>query len=132
MVETWGLTQLSRVEVVIGGEDVPVVTDLFVDAGATGFTAVSNVSGLGHSGYHQGRLLFNDRNALALLTVVLPAERERALLAGLHPLLAGLRPLLAHHSGGAARIGHLGQSPRVRPVTTTTANAEHRPSRVDR
>lgn len=125
MVETWGLTQLTRVEVVIGGEDVPVVTDLFVEVGATGFTAVSNVSGLGHSGYHQGRLLSNDRNALALLTLVLPAERARA-------LLAGLRPLLAHHSGGAAGLGHLGQSPRVRPVTTTTGNAEHRASRVTR
>lgn len=72
MDETWGLTQLTRVEVVVGGEDVPVVAELFSEVGATGFTAVSNVSGLGHSGYHQGRLLFNDRNALALLTVVLP------------------------------------------------------------
>ena len=88
MDETWGLTQMTRVEVVVGGEDVSVVTDLFSKVGATGFTLVSNVSGHGHSGYHQGRLLFNDRNALALLTVVLPAERAGALLEGLRPLLA--------------------------------------------
>jgi nitrogen regulatory protein PII len=88
MDDTWGLTKMTRLEVVIGGEDVPVVTNLFSEVGATGFTAVSNVSGLGHSGYHQGRLLFNDRNALTLLTVVLPAERAGALLAGLRPLLA--------------------------------------------
>lgn len=92
MDEAWGLTQLTRVEVVIGGEDVPVVAELFAQVGATGFTVVSNVSGLGHGGYHQGRLAFNDRNGLALVTVVLPAERVGA-------LLDGLRPLLAHRSG---------------------------------
>lgn len=92
MDEAWGLTKMTRVEVVIGGEDVAVVTELFSEVGALGFTVVSNVSGLGHSGYHQGRLLFNDRNALALVTVVLPAERAGA-------LLEGLRPLLAHRSG---------------------------------
>lgn len=92
MDEAWGLTLMTRVEVVVSGEDLPVVTRLFTEVGATGFTAVSNVSGLGHSGYHQGRLLFNDRNSLALLTVVLPPERTGA-------LLDGLRLLFAHRSG---------------------------------
>lgn len=92
MDESWALAQMTRIEVVIGGEDVPLITELLSEVGATGFTVVSNVSGLGHSGYHQGRLLFNDRNALSLITVVLPAER-------VGPLLDGLRSLLAHRSG---------------------------------
>lgn len=87
MDESWELTAMTKVEVVIGGEDASAVADLFTEVGATGFTAVSNVSGLGHGGYHQGRLLFNDRNGLALLIVVLPDERVPALLAGLRPLL---------------------------------------------
>lgn len=92
MDESWNLTPMTKVEVVIGGEDAQAVADLFAEVGATGFTAVSNVSGLGHGGYHQGRLLFNDRNGLALLMVVLPAERVA-------PLLGGLRPLLARRPG---------------------------------
>lgn len=87
MDEHWQLTPMTRVEVVIGGEDAPIVTQLFSEVGATGFTAVSNVSGLGHGGYHQGRLLFNDRNGLSLFIVVLPEERVTALLAGLRTLL---------------------------------------------
>ncbi len=83
---------MTKVEVVVGGEDVPVVTELFSEVGARGYTAISNVSGLGHSGYHQGRLLFNDRSVLTILTVVLPAERATA-------LLDGLRSLLANRSG---------------------------------
>jgi nitrogen regulatory protein PII len=90
--EAWGLTRMTKVEVVVGGEDVPVVTELFSEVGASGYTAISNVSGLGHSGYHQGRLLFNDRSVLTILTVVLPAERATA-------LLDGLRSLLANRSG---------------------------------
>jgi nitrogen regulatory protein PII len=86
MDEMFGLTRMTRVEVVISGEDVAAVTELFTEVGARGFTAVSNVSGLGHSGYHQGRLLFNERAALTLLTVVLPSERAGALLEGLREM----------------------------------------------
>ncbi len=88
MDELWGLTRMTRVEVVVGGDDLPAVTELFAEVGATGFTAVSNVSGLGHGGFHEGRLLFNDRSGLSLLIVVLPTEGVEALLAGLRPLLA--------------------------------------------
>lgn len=88
MDERLGLTQMTRVEVVVNGEDVAAATELFAEVGARGFTAVSNVSGLGHSGHHQGRLLFNERSVLTLLTVVLPSERAGALLAGLRDLLA--------------------------------------------
>ncbi len=88
MDETWGLTRMTRVEVVVSGDDVSVAADLFSEAGAKGFTAVSNVSGLGHSGHHQGRLLFNQRDALTLLTVVLPVERAGTLVEGLKSLLA--------------------------------------------
>jgi len=90
--EPWGLSRMARVEVVVEGEQVPAVERLFADVGATGFTALANVSGLGHAGYHQGRLLFNDRNALSLLIVVLPPDRVAA-------LLDGLRALLSNHSG---------------------------------
>ena len=92
MDETWELTQMTRIEIVISGEDVAVAEDLFSGAGARGFTVVPNVSGLGHSGHHQGRLLFNQRDGLTLLTVVLPPERAGA-------LLEGLRSLLANRSG---------------------------------
>jgi nitrogen regulatory protein PII len=87
MDERWGLTPMVKIEVVVEGGDAPAVTDLFKAAGAAGFTAVSNVSGLGHGGYHQGRLAFNDRNALALLMVVLPPDRVGGLLEGLRALL---------------------------------------------
>lgn len=88
MDDTWGLTKMTRLEVVIGGEDVPVVTDLLSEVADTGSTAVANVSGHSYCGHHQGRLVCNDRDALTLLTGVLPAERAGAVLAGLRLLPA--------------------------------------------
>ena len=61
--------------------------DLIQSVGATGFTSLSGVSGLGHHGYHQGRLLFNQQATLELLITVVPEDKVDALLAGLRPLL---------------------------------------------
>jgi nitrogen regulatory protein PII len=82
-----GLTRMTKVEVVVHGEDETVVRQVFESARATGWTSVSNVSGLGHGGLHQGRLLFNDREALSMLITVVPDEHADALIAGLRELL---------------------------------------------
>ena len=82
-----GLTRMVKVEVVVAGDDVPTVRRVFESARATGWTSVSNVSGLGHGGLHQGGLLFNERAALQLLITVVPEDRADALVAGLRTLL---------------------------------------------
>ncbi|WP_313675731.1 P-II family nitrogen regulator [Mycolicibacterium sp.] len=81
------LTKMTKVEVVVSGSDAPAVRELIKSVGATGFTSLSGVSGLGHSGYHQGRLLFNQQAALELIITVVPEDKTEALLAGLRPLL---------------------------------------------
>ncbi|WP_167100666.1 P-II family nitrogen regulator [Mycobacterium sp. DL592] len=81
------LTKMTKIEVVVAGSDAPAVRELIQSVGATGFTSLSGVSGLGHSGYHQGRLLFNQQAALELLITVVPEDKVDALLAGLRPLL---------------------------------------------
>jgi nitrogen regulatory protein PII len=90
---TWtGLTPMARVEVVVDGENVPTVRDLLLEAGATGYTALHGVSGFGHGGAREGRLLFNDRNSPALLISVIPLDR-------VEPVVAGIRRLLDDQPG---------------------------------
>ena len=85
---TWtGLTPMARVEVVVDGDHVPTVRDLLLEAGATGYTALHGVSGFGHHGEREGRLLFNDRNSLALLISVIPFDRVDRVVAGIRRLL---------------------------------------------
>lgn len=81
------LTKMIKIEVVVSGSEAPAVCELIQSIGATGYTSLSGVSGLGHGGYHQGRLLFNQQAALELIITVVPEERTEALLAGLRPLL---------------------------------------------
>lgn len=81
------LTKMTKIKVVVSGGDAPAVRDLIQSVGATGFTSLSGVSGLGHSGYHQGRLLFNQQATLELIITVVPEEKADALMAGLRPLL---------------------------------------------
>lgn len=84
---TVGLAKMTKIEVVVSGGDAPAVREMIRSVGATGFTSLSGVSGLGHGGYHQGRLLFNQQAALELLITVVPETKVEALLAGLRPLL---------------------------------------------
>ncbi len=81
------LTKMTKIEVVVSGSEAPAVRELIQSIGATGYTSLSGVSGLGHGGYHQGRLLFNQQAALELIITVVPESRTDALLAGLRPLL---------------------------------------------
>ena len=81
------LTKMTKIEVVVSGSEAPAVRELIHSIGATGYTSLSGVSWLGHGGYHQGRLLFNQQAALELIITVVPESRTDALLAGLRPLL---------------------------------------------
>ena len=84
---TTNLTQMTKIEVVVGGADAAAVRELIGSVGATGYTSLSGVSGLGHHGYRQGRLLFNQQATLELIITVVPDTKVEALLAGLRPLL---------------------------------------------
>ena len=81
------LTKMIKIEVVVSGSDASAVRELIQSVGATGYTSLSGVSGLGHNGYRQGRLLFNQQATLELIITVVPEPKVEALLAGLRPLL---------------------------------------------
>ena len=75
-----GLTKMTRIEIVISGRDAPPIRELITSAGATGYTAVSGVSGLGHHGSHSGALLFNEYDTLTMLITVIAPDKAPALI----------------------------------------------------
>ena len=82
-----GLTPMTKIEVVVNGDDVAPVGEVLTTCGATGYTVLSGVSGLGHHGFHQGRLHFNDRDALRMVLTVVPDERSDAVIGALRAFL---------------------------------------------
>lgn len=86
------LTTMARIDVIINGEHIPTLRDLLLEAGAKGYTTLYGLSGFGHSGPHEGRPFFNDRNTLALLICVVPPEQ-------VDTIVAGTRQLIDDHHG---------------------------------
>jgi nitrogen regulatory protein PII len=87
------LTAMKKLEIVISGEHAGDVRDL-LDEYVSGYTQIAPVSGRGHHGYHEGRLLFNDASAQAMIVSIVRPD-------ALEPLLEGLLPLLERRSGVA-------------------------------
>jgi nitrogen regulatory protein PII len=83
---------LKKIEIVVKGQQEHFVCDLLRECGVTGYTLVRDVAGMGHHGFHEGRLLFNDQASLVMAMAVAPEATIRE-------VASGLKPLLEKHSG---------------------------------
>ena len=82
------LTLMTRLEVVVPARDAPAIRELITNAGATGYTSMSGVSGIGHHGQHSGALLFNEYDTLTMLITVLPPDKASELIEAVRELLS--------------------------------------------
>lgn len=83
------LTPMIKVEVVTSNLHAAFVEQLLTAEGAVGWTAIHGLSGLGHSGRHDGRLLFNEDLGNVMVVAVLPPDKAPGVLAGLREFLDG-------------------------------------------
>ena len=86
------LYPMKEIKIIIEGEHLGLVSDLLDKVKATGYTVISNISGKGHHGFHEGHLMFNDTASQVIVFTVVPEEM-------VEPILAGLGPLFDRHSG---------------------------------
>ena len=104
------LHPMKEIKIIIEGEHLSFVSDLLDEVKATGYTVISNISGKGHHGFHEGHLMFNDTSSLVMVLTVVPEEK-------VEPILAGLRPLFDRHSG-AMYVSDVAVSRRERFVSS--------------
>jgi len=86
------LHPLKKIEIIVRGEKEPFVKDLLDESTVSGYTIHHNVTGRGEHGFHEGRLLFNDRDGLVMFFAV---GQEEAI----HTSVDGLAPLFEKGSG---------------------------------
>jgi nitrogen regulatory protein PII len=91
-MSTIKLHPMKEIKVIIEGEHLSFVTEVLDRIKASGYTIFGNLSGKGHSGIHEGHLMFNDTSSLQMVLTVVPEEK-------VEPILSGLRPFLERHSG---------------------------------
>ncbi len=80
------LHPVKKIEIIVRGEKEPFVRDLLDESGVSGYTIHHNVTGRGEHGFHEGRLLFNDRDSLVMFFAVTGEETIQTLVDGLTPL----------------------------------------------
>lgn len=91
-MSTLKLHAMKEIKIIIEGEHMHFVTDVLDRIKASGYTIFNNLSGKGHSGFHEGHMMFNDTSSLLMVLTVVPEEK-------LDPILSGLKPFLERHSG---------------------------------
>jgi nitrogen regulatory protein PII len=65
-----GLHPMKKIEIVVLGEYEKMVAELLEQSNIHGFTLIRNVSGKGHTGFHEGSLLYNDKSTQVMFMAV--------------------------------------------------------------
>jgi nitrogen regulatory protein PII len=86
------LHQMKKIEIVMEGEHVPVLRDLMDQAGVSGYTLIRDVSGMGHHGFHTGRLVYNDVDSYVMAIAVGPEPQ-------IQMVIDGMMTFFTRHSG---------------------------------
>lgn len=68
------LHRMRKIEIVVRAEDHHLVEDLLQASGIGGWTMIRDVAGMGHSGFHQGKTIFNDQTGLVMFVGVAEAK----------------------------------------------------------
>ena len=80
------LHPMKKIEIIVRGKREKFVQDLLEDAGVSGYTIHRDVAGRGEHGFHEGRLLFNDRAGLVMFFAVGDEDMISSVVDGLTPL----------------------------------------------
>ena len=100
------LTPMKKVDIIVSGERIPFVRDLLARVRVTGYTIIPNVSGMGHSGFYEGNLIYNETSTLVLLMTVVKEEKVELILEGLTPLFERYSGIMYVSDVGVSRQDH--------------------------
>jgi nitrogen regulatory protein PII len=97
---------LKKIEIILPGERQAFVRDLLERSGCTGWTLFRDVSGQGHHGFHEGRLLWNDQASVMMFMAVGTEAVIRRVAAGLKPLFEKGSGVMFISDTHVVRLGH--------------------------
>lgn len=80
------LHPMKKIEIIVPGEHEQLISSMMDEAKVTGYTLFRNISGKGHNGFHEGKILFNERASLIMFLAVAPEEVIASLALGMKTL----------------------------------------------
>lgn len=100
------LHPMKKIEIIVAGEHEKIVTTMMEEAAITGFTLIRNISGKGHSGFHEGKILFNEKASLILLIAVAPEEAIATIALGMKTLFQNQSGVMFVSDVSVARVDY--------------------------
>jgi nitrogen regulatory protein PII len=100
------LHPMKKIEIIVAGEHEDIVSSMMEDVSVTGFTLIRNVSGKGHHGFHEGKIMFNDKASLVLFIAVAPEEVIGTLALGMKTLFQNESGVMFVSDVSVARIDY--------------------------
>lgn len=100
------LYPMKKIEIIVPGEHEETVSSLLENTNSSGFTLIRHLSGKGHGGFHEGRLLFNDKSPLIMFIVVATAETVASIALGVKTLFEKNNGVMFVSDVGVARLDY--------------------------
>ena len=100
------LHRMKKIEVIVSGENESLISNMLNEANVSGFTLIRNVSGKGHHGFHEGKLLFNDKAVLVMFIAVAPEEAIASIVIGMKSLLENSAGVMFVSDVSVARVDY--------------------------
>jgi nitrogen regulatory protein PII len=100
------LHPMKKIEVIVSGEQEQFISKMMEEAQVTGFTLVRNISGKGHNGFHEGKILFNDKASLVMFIAVAPEEVIATIAMGMKTLFENNSGVMFVSDVSVARIDY--------------------------
>jgi nitrogen regulatory protein PII len=102
------LHPMKKIEVIVLGEQEQMVATMMNEANLAGFTLLRNISGKGHHGFHEGKLLFNDKATLVMFIAVAPEEAIATIAMGMKTLFQKNSGVMFVSDVAVARLDYFG------------------------
>lgn len=80
------LHPMKKIELIVSGEHENTVATMMEKAPTSGFTVLRNISGKGHHGFHDGKILFNDKASFVMFIAIAPEEAIATIALGMKTL----------------------------------------------
>ncbi|HHU0087163.1 TPA: P-II family nitrogen regulator [Legionella pneumophila] len=100
------LHPMKKIEVIVSGENENMVANMMERANISGFTLLRNVSGKGHHGFHEGKILFNDKASFVMFIAVAPEEAIAKIALGMKTLFQKNSGVLFVSDVSVARVDY--------------------------
>lgn len=100
------LHPMKKIEIIVEGQHEQIISSMMDEANVTGYTLIRNVSGQGHHGFHEGKIMFNEKSSLVFFMAVASEDVIVTLALGMKTLFQNQSGVMFVSDVSVARLDY--------------------------